>query len=265
MTPLIQNLISNMSDDSYRMGEKTTDDETVGPYFMRHSLILILTILFNVSYGQIFLYPSIKSNGQSIADFIPVGWSVLDSVYGDLNNDGLKDAAIILQHKHSVSLRNTSEDTVLTQPRMLLILFKNTDNSKFSLIEQSNSFILKHDNAVMDDPYQGIAIDKGVLKIDFHLFYSMGSWYSTNSTYKFRYDGKEFKLIGADISTIHRGTLDFEDYSYNFLTKKRRYSKGNEEKGTKKTTLKSFALTSFKTFKTFEEPYSWEIEADINL
>ncbi len=232
---------------------------------MRYTLIFILTILFNVSYGQAFLYPAIKSNGQSIVDFIPVGWTVLDSAYGDLNNDGLKDAAIILQHKDSVSLVNSSEDTVLTQPRILLLLFKNTANNKFSLIEQCNSFILKHDNSIMDEPYQGIAIDKGVLKIDFHLFYSMGSWYSTNSTYKFRYEGKQFILIGADLSTIHRGTLDYEDYSYNFLTKKRSYIKGNEEKGTKKTSLKSFAVTSLKTFRTFKEPYSWEIEAGINL
>jgi hypothetical protein len=232
---------------------------------MRYTLIFILTILFNVSYGQTFLYPAINLNGQSIVDFIPVGWAILDSAYGDLNNDGLKDAVIILQHKDSVSLVNSTEDTVLTQPRILLLLFKNTANSKFSLIEQSNSFILKHDNSIMDDPYQGIAIDKGVLKIDFHLFYNMGSWYTTSSTYKFRYEGKEFILIGVDLSTIHRGTLDYEDYSFNFLTKRRSYIKGNEEKGTQKTTLKSFALTSLKTFKTFKEPYSWEIEAGIDL
>ena len=113
----------------------------------------------------------------------------------------------------------------------MLLLFRNRANNKLSVIEQSNSFILKHDNSIMDDPYQGIAIDKGVLNIDFHLFYSMGSWYSTSSTYKFRYEGKGFILIGADLSTIHRGTLDYDDYSYNFLTKKKSYIKGNEEKG----------------------------------
>ena len=232
---------------------------------MRHTLIFILTILFHGSYGQTFLYPVIKSNGQSIVDFIPAGWTVLDSAFGDLNKDGVKDAAIILQHKDSVSLVNSSEDNVMTQPRILLLILKNRADNKLSLIEQSNSFILKHDNSIMDDPYQGILIDKGILKIDFHLFYNMGSWYSTSSTYKFRYDGKEFKLIGADYSTIHRATLDYEDYSYNFLTKKRSYSKGNDQSGTKKTTLKTLALTSLKTLKTFKEPYSWEIETDINL
>jgi hypothetical protein len=224
-----------------------------------------LTIYFSVSYGQNFSYPSIKTTGHSILDFVPAGWTILDSAYGDLNKDGIKDAAIIIQHMDSISLINSLEDTVLTQPRILLLLFKNATNNKFTLIEQSNSFILKHDDSIMDDPYQGITIDKGILKIDFHLFYNMGSWYSTTSTYKFRFDGKTFVLIGADLSTIHRATLDYEDYSYNFLTKKRSYTKGNDQNGTKKTTLKPFALTSLKTFKTFKEPYSWEIETDINL
>src|SRR5687767_10601911 len=95
----------------------SASSETVVRHLMRYTLIFILAILFNVSYGQAFLYPVMKSNGQSIVDFIPVGWTVLDSAYGDLNNDGLKDVAVILQHKDSVSLVNSLEDTVLTQPR----------------------------------------------------------------------------------------------------------------------------------------------------
>jgi hypothetical protein len=232
---------------------------------MRHFLTFILTIYFSASYGQNFSYPSIKSTGQIIIDFVPAGWTILDSAYGDLNKDGIKDAAIVIQHKDSVSLVNSLEDTVLTQPRILILLFKNAANNKFTLIEQSNTFILKHDDSIMDDPYQGITIDKGILKIDFHLFYTMGSWYSTSSTYKFRFDRKTFVLIGADLSTIHRATLEYEDYSYNFLTKKRSYTKGNDQSGDKKTTLKTFPLTSLKTFETFKEPYSWEIESDVSL
>ncbi len=232
---------------------------------MRQSLIFILSIFFHASYGQTFLYPVIKSSVQRIVDFVPAGWTILDSAYGDLNKDELNDAAIILQHIDSVLLVNNSEDTVLTQPRILLLIFKNSANNKFSLKKQSNSFILKHDNDIMDDPYQGIAIDKGILKIDFHIFYKMGSWFSTSSTYKFRYDGKDFKLFGADYSTFDWATLDYDDFSYNFLTKKRTCSKGNDQSGTKKTTLKTFTLISLKTFNTFKEPYSWEIEPDINL
>ena len=234
-------------------------------HLMRHFLIFVLTISFNVSYGQDFAYPSIESQGQSIADFVPIGWTILDSATGDLNTDGLKDAIIILQYKDSVRLVNNNEDTVLTQPRILLIIFKSTSKNSYGLKEQSNSFILKHDNAAMDDPNQGISIDKGILKIDFHLFYNMGSWYSTSSTYKFRYDGKTFILIGADLSTIHRATLDYEDYSYNFLTKKRSYAKGNGQQGTKKTTLKNIIIPKLMTFETFSEPFTSEVESNIYL
>lgn len=232
---------------------------------MRYIVAFIMSLCVEIAFGQDFAYPAIKGTGQTINDFLPSGWMVLDSAYGDLNKDGIKDAAVIMQLKDSTRIVNNLEDTVLTQPRILLLLFKNTANNQFSLVEQSNSFILDHDNAVMDDPYQGISIDKGVLKINFHLFYSMGSWYTTSSTYKFWFNGASFVLIGADISTIHRATLDFEDYSYNFLTRKRTYTKGNEEKGSTKTTIKTFALTPLKTLKTFKEPYSWEVETDVSL
>ncbi|MBX9785384.1 MAG: hypothetical protein K2X48_19025 [Chitinophagaceae bacterium] len=232
---------------------------------MRYFLIFIFTIITGISYGQNFTYPSIKATGQKIIEFVPAGWKIIDSAYGGLNKDGTKDAALIIQHKDSVALLNSMDDTVLTQPGILLLLFKNASSNKYNLIEQSNTFILKHDNSIMTDPYQGLSIEKCILKIDFILFYSMGSWYTSSSSYKFRYDGKEFKLIGADFSSIHRATLDYEEYSYNFLTKKRSGTKGNEQSGTKKTTTKTLPLPSLKTFKTFKEPYTWEVEKGVYL
>ena len=95
---------------------------------------------------------------------MPISWTILDSAYGDLNKDGIKDATIILQHKDSVSVINDLQDTVLTQPRILIILFKNRFESSFALIEQNSSFILKYDNSAMDDPYQEMAIKNGVLE-----------------------------------------------------------------------------------------------------
>jgi len=234
-------------------------------HLMRHFLSLILTICLGVTYGQSFTYPSIKSTGQSIIDFVPAGWTILDSAYGDLNKDGAKDAAIIIQHKDSISLVNNLDDSVLTQPRMLLILFKRPANNSYELTEQSSSFILKNDNPTMDDPYQDLAITNGTLEIKFQLFYNMGSWYVTNVVYKFRYQQGQFLLIGADNSSFHRATHDFEDYSYNFLTKKRALTTGNDNKGTKKTTWKSLNISELKTLKAFSEPFTWEVETDIYL
>ena len=117
----------------------------------------------------------------------------------------------------------------------------------------------------MDNPYQGLAINNGILEIRFHLFYSIGSWYVTNVVYKFRYQQSHLVLIGADNSSFHRATHDFEDYSYNFLTKKRALTKGNENTGTKKTTWKSLNILQLKTLKTFSEPFTWEVETDFYL
>lgn len=232
---------------------------------MRHFLTFILTICFGVSLGQDIAYPSIKSTGQNITDFVPTGWTILDSAYGDLNKDGTKDAVIIIQHKDSISMINSLEDTILTQPRMLLILFKKSTNNSYVLTEQSNSFILKHDNPNMDDPYQELTINNGTLEVRFHLFYNIGSWYVTNAAYKFRYRQGRFVLVGAYNSSFHRVTHDFEDYSYNFLTQKRALTKGNDNKGIKKTIWKSLNIPELKTLKRFCEPFTWEVEKGIYL
>ena len=83
---------------------------------MRKLLTIILTFFFGISSGQNFTYPLIKAKGRIVADFVPAGWTILDSTYGELNSDYTKDAAIIIQHKDSVLLVNSLEDTVLTQP-----------------------------------------------------------------------------------------------------------------------------------------------------
>ena len=232
---------------------------------MRLYLIFIFTLFFGFSYGQRFSYPTINKGGQRISDFAPAGWTILDSIKGDLSNDYIDDAVIILQTKDSVTLVNAEGDTTQTQPRILLVLFKNSISNKFELIEQSNSFILKHDNSAMDEPYQSLAINKEVLEITFNISYNMGSWYVTNATYKFRYQHGQFVLIGANNSTFHRATNDYENYSYNFITKKRSLTKGNDNNGIEKTTWKTIKISTLKTLKTFREPFTWEVEKDIFL
>jgi hypothetical protein len=235
---------------------------------MRPFLTLILFFAFKSLFAQGFTYPAIKQSGSSINDFIPKGWTILDSTSGDLNKDNLIDYALVLQHDDSVTIVKTEaneQDTMNTQPRMLLILFRNPSNNALSLVEQSNSFILNHDNPDMEDTYQSIKIYKGILQIAFRLFYNMGSWYVNTATYKFRYQNNHFTLIGADNNSFHRASQDFEEYSYNFLTRKRSLTTGNVEKGTKKTEWKPFNLTTLKTFKTFQKPFTWEVEESVYL
>ena len=246
------------------MKSSTAASPNVVRHLMRKVLTLIFIFIFTLSYGQNLPHPEINLKGQSLNDFVPHGWTIIDSAKGDLNKDGIADNVIILQHKDKITLIKF-KDTIITQPRILLILFKRLSDNYLHLEERSDSFILSPESSIMDDPYQGIRIENGILKMDFHLFYNIGNWFTTKSTYKFRFDKKRFVLIGTELLKINRETLDYEKYSFNFIINKQIYTKGNEDNGTKKTMLKQILISKPKTFKTFYKPYSWEIEKGIYL
>jgi hypothetical protein len=232
---------------------------------MKISATLFLIFIFEVSSGQSFFYPSIKSKGNSIHDFVPKGWTILKSTKGDLNSDKYNDIALILQHRDSVSLIKDEDglpDTVLTQPRILVIAFFNKATKQYDLIEQSNSFILYHDNPSMDDPFQNISIANQILQIDFSIFYNMGSWETSNNNYKFRFRDNQFKLIGADYNSTMRNSGETEDRSYNFISNKVKITTGNIENEKQKTRWKSLNFKELKTFKNFMQPFTWEVEKD---
>jgi len=232
---------------------------------MRPFLTFILLLNGGLLFGQNFAYPSIKQKGFSIKDFVPPGWTILDSAMGDLNNDKQLDVILILQHIDSVSLVNNEDDitdTVLTQPRVLLILFKNTSDNLFHLSEQSNTFILTHDDPFSDDPYQSTTISKGILQISFYWYPNSGNWFNS-TVYKFRYRENNFFLIGVVYEERNKATHDYNNYSYNFLTKKRILIIGNDYKKNKKTEIKSLDTKIPKTLKTLE--HTWEVENGVDL
>ena len=238
---------------------------------MRLLITCISFLILSETFGQNFTYPIIKPTGHSITEFIPPGWIALDSAIGDLNNDKLADLALIIQSKDSVTITKSQDgslDTVITQPRILLIAFKATIDDQYFLVEQNNSFILNHDDPIMDDPYQTLEINNRILQIGFHIWQSMGSYTVTNTKYKFRYQSKEFVLVGADDNSYSRSTGEIDDYSYNFLAKKVKISSGDNISGDsekRKVKWKSIDIKKLKTLKTFKQPYTWEVMPDFYL
>ncbi len=227
-------------------------------------LLLILLLLKSVfSFCQDFNYPTILKEGKNIQDFLPLNWDILNSVNGDLNNDGKDDIAFVLQYKDSVTIRNykngeNAEDTLITtKPRILGIAFKNQENNNFRIAEQSNTFILCHDNPSYLDPFTRIRIENGILIIDFHLHYIEGGWWFINSTFKFWYRNNDFFLIGIDSHSESMVPEEGEEYSINFLTRK------YELNGFKS----DFDLKELKTFKTFSRPlqFTWRLNNEISL
>jgi hypothetical protein len=219
-----------------------------------------------------FAYPEIQKNGSSISNFAPNGWMVLDSATGDLNNDKNNDVAFVLQHRDSVSVvipnpEDISRDTtVMTQPRILVIAFFNTTTKQYDLVEQSNTFILNHDDENMMDPFgKGyISISAGVLKISFINAPEKDMGASGGTDYQFRYQANEFQLVQAENSITHfQGAT--ETRSYDFMTKKVEIATNDGSGSKDKVQWKTFDFKEMKTLKTLKEPYNWEIEKDVLL
>ena len=210
-------------------------------------------------------YPKIVKSVKDKKEFVPKGYIILDSVSADLNKDNEPDFAMVVESKVKMkeireSLGNSYEET--NNARILLICFK--EKNKFRLIERSNSFILRStEGGIMGDPFKGISITTGgVLEIKFE----GGSSWRWSLLYKFRYQDNAFRLIGAESENYHSGSGKMDSQSFNFLSNKIKWTKGNKVSG-KIDTTKWIDLNfkELKTFGAFKNPWTWQISPEIIL
>lgn len=79
-------------------------------------------------------------------DFVPKNWKVIAKTQGDLNADKIDDLVLVIEDtrkENFISNDGLGETTLNTNPRFLLVLFKNSEN-KFYLDKKIKSlFILK--------------------------------------------------------------------------------------------------------------------------
>jgi len=147
---------------------------------MKKLLLIILIILLNLTfaYGQDFKfptdsdYPQLKKYGQKIEDFVPKNWTTVDKAFGDLNDDKIADCAVVIKGNDKKFLNKNDGLGVHkfdTNPRMLIILFKNAAEKRYEIAEHSNTFIVIPDSPTMSEPFQSVKIKNGVLQMDFEI------------------------------------------------------------------------------------------------
>jgi hypothetical protein len=236
--------------------------------------LLLLTILLNatVAFGQDWTlpteadYPKLEKYGQTVESFVPKSWKTVDKATGDLNGDKIPDAVVVIRGSDAKFINKNDGlgvEEFDTNPRILLVLIRNALVNRYELIEQSNSFIITPDSPTMSEPFLAVKIKNGVLQLDFEIFYSAGSWGTSQASYKFKYTDGEFALIGADKTESARNTGETETRSYNFLTNRMSITTGNFATDTKnKVKWKTYRVGKLKTFRTFAKPFEWEIEPD---
>ncbi len=236
-------------------------------------LILLLSIL---SVGQDRQwptpkdadYPKINLQGKGVKDFIPKGFDLISQVSGDLNGDRLTDIALHIKGNSARFITKLDFNEYDTNPRILLILFREHDRKGYRLAEQSNKFITTPESPANSEPFQGMSIKNGILQIDLELWLSAGGWGATNASYKFRYQDGHFFLIGADREDYMRNSIETYKESYNFLTGKVKSTAGMRKDVGNPRAKKSKSLVSWRPLqnvglrdlKDLGPAFSWEIQ-----
>uniref|UniRef100_UPI0028D10C3E hypothetical protein n=1 Tax=Capnocytophaga sputigena TaxID=1019 RepID=UPI0028D10C3E len=162
--------------------------------------------------------------GNKMEDFVPKHWSAIMKVDGDLNKDGLTDTALIVEQKNPNNISVTEyNDTLNTNPRALLVLFKQ-ENGTYKLAAKNDKGFIeppKESSSLLDPLEEGdINIKNNTLRLNFQYFFSAGSWYITNVEYVFRYQNSHFELIGVETNSFHRATGEETIVSFNLSTNK---------------------------------------------
>ena len=170
-------------------------------------------------------YPTdFPEQGNKMEDFVPKHWSAIMKVDGDLNKDSLADTALIVEQENPENISVTEyNDTLNTNPRALLVLFKQ-ENGTYKLAAKNDKGFIeppKESSSLLDPLGEGgINIKKNTLRLRFQYFFSAGSWYITNVEYVFRYQNNHFELIGVETNSFHRATGEETIVSFNLSTNK---------------------------------------------
>jgi len=189
------------------------------------------------------------AEGSPYQAWVPPGWKLLLTATGDLNRDGQKDVALILQQADPALVRKNDglgAETLDLNPRRLIVLLHKADGLR--KVASVDRFLPKENDAeqpCLEDPLAegGIQIKRGLLQIDLRYWTSCGSWWTSHQTFSFRLEsaGERFRLVGLDGWEFHRSTGERSEYSKNYLTGKQKITEGlNEfEASTPKTRWKA--------------------------
>ncbi len=214
-------------------------------------------------YPTVADYPTIRKEGSRVAEFVPKGWSVLGKASGDLNGDKISDEALVIRANIAkYKQKNTSLGTneYDTNPRLLLVLLKNSVGGGYRLADQTKNIVAGADFPTMDEPFEKIVIKNNVLEIFVQSFYNAGSWSASNTVYKFQDKDGAFVLIGAEHDEVQRNTGEESSYSYNFLSGKVRIaSKTIESNLAKRVSWKKIPKRKLRKFADFKTLYEWEV------
>lgn len=152
---------------------------------------------------------------QNPIDFIPKSYIAFDTIYGDLNKDGLEDCALIIKGTDKSKVITDEYRGTLDRNRRGIIVLLNKKAGYELFLKNEDCFSSENEEGgVYYAPELDVEITKGKLFVAYrHGRY--GYW-----EYMFRIQDNDLTLIGYDASSNNGPVVNIET-SINFLTGKK--------------------------------------------
>lgn len=198
-------------------------------------------------------YPDFIGKDVGLVEKHP-DWKILEKASGDLNKDGLLDAALLLESKDSILMKQCSQCFVLkNKPRILLVALNKNGSEK--VIIQNNTFIaLGNQGGMLPYLEPEISIDNGLLTIYYQYIRS-------NQSYTFEYTNHRMMIVKAESNDVHAASGDFENDSFDFIKGELTTITGNIAQDEMVTKIIKLDVRP-KSLSEFKKMYDWEVTED---
>ncbi|MFA4868337.1 MAG: hypothetical protein WC623_09075 [Pedobacter sp.] len=231
---------------------------------MTIKLTLFFLLFHTALYAQPFVFPVLPEYGKSADLIVPQNWKIIDSISGDLNNDNVKDIALVLEFYRPVKENraygdNTTEIiTEMQKPRILAIYFRKSVKGSYRISVQNNNFMLRADEGgEMGDPLRPMSIADNKLTLSFE---GGGHW-RWKLNYSFKFQDKDWKLITANNYAYQQESGETNDKQYDFVKNKKKIISSVINNGTlaSETFEQPLNIKTLRTFNSFKKPWTWEL------
>lgn len=164
---------------------------------------------------------SLPQQGR-LSEFTMAGSTVEKTLRGDLNGDQIADAVLILHHKDPAKVIRSHDgggpdDTIDTNPRVLVGLLADGNGPTFSLLFQAPELIPRRDTPGVAEPLGAIQIDSNTLSVGLHFRPKTGSGPWSETTFRFKLDGKCMRLVNYEDVETQRDTNASSGMSVNYI------------------------------------------------